>query len=54
MPLVDGLASVAIATDAVDPLDSRHVTFRLGFATSEGAMDVSVASTIRLHETPSS
>jgi prepilin-type N-terminal cleavage/methylation domain-containing protein len=54
MPLVDGLASVAIATDAVDPLDSRHVNFRLGFATTEGAMNVNVASTIRFHQTPSS
>ncbi|MDY7109172.1 MAG: prepilin-type N-terminal cleavage/methylation domain-containing protein [Planctomycetota bacterium] len=54
MPLVDGLDSVGIATDAVDPLDSRHVNFRLGFATTEGAMDVCIASTIRLHETPSS
>lgn len=54
MPLVDGLASVAIATDAFDPLDSRHVNFRLGFATSEGTMDVCVAATVRLHQVPSS
>jgi hypothetical protein len=54
MPLVDGLASVALATDAFDPLDSRHVNFRLGFATTEGTMDVCVPATVRLHQVPSS
>jgi len=54
MPLIDGLDSVTISTDEVDPMDSRHVSFRLGFATSEGTMDVCVAATTRLHQAPSS
>jgi prepilin-type N-terminal cleavage/methylation domain-containing protein len=54
MPLIDGLDSVTISTDEVDPMDSRHVSFRLGFATTEGTMDVCVAATTRLHQAPSS
>jgi prepilin-type N-terminal cleavage/methylation domain-containing protein len=54
MSLVDELDDMAITLDQVQPLDARHVNFDLSFQTSEAAVDVLVAATIRLHQPPSS
>ena len=50
--LVDGLDSASVRTDAVAPMDSRHVTFELGFGTDDATAPTRVSATIRLHQPP--
>ena len=54
LPLVDGVDGVSVTTDAVSALNAEHINFNVSFQTSEGAADVWIPATIRLHQAPSS
>ncbi len=51
-PLVDGLDSLEMILDGLPVQRSRHVTFRLGIATSDGPQHVTLSATLRRHQPP--
>ena len=51
-PLVDGLESVSLSTDAPDELDGRQVTYDFGFQTTGNPLSQSVSATIYFHAPP--
>ena len=51
--LADGLDWAVFTTDAVDPLDARHVLFDLAITTRADPLVQTVSSTIVIHQPPS-
>jgi len=51
--LVDGLQDLEVVADQADPLDARHLMFRLQFAAQTDPVTVLVTGTIRSHQLPS-
>ena len=51
-PLIDTIQSLIIRTDTPAVLDSRHITFEIEFESEIGSATVTVAGTIRQHDTP--
>ena len=52
MPIVEGLADASVYATEKDIQSTRHLIFELEFETSDGAVDIPVGATIRLHSTP--
>lgn len=54
MPLVDGIDGVTITLNDANAMDAQQVSFLLDFQTTDGSIDVGVASTLVYHDPPSS